>query len=197
MNQTGTLLQSLLTYNDGAVVKQIAGKFGLPEDQAQSAIASMLPALSRGFERNIQSPDGLTSLENALQSGNHEQYVDNPVTLAEPTSIEDGNAILGHVLGSKDVSRNVAGFASQQTGLDSSILKQMLPMIAAAAMGILTSTMASGGKTPGVSPQPASAGGGSGDVLGMLTGFLDANKDGSMLDDLLNLGQKFFQQPRA
>ena len=189
MNASETLLDSLMSYNDGAVVREVAQRFNIPEDTARGAIQRMMPALSRGIERNISQPGGLDSLLNAVGTGNHERYVDNPELLAQPATIEDGNAILGHILGSKDVSRNVAAFSGQQVGLSDSILKQMLPMLAAAGMGILAKQMA-GRASSGAAGQSQSAP----DMMGMLNSILDTNKDGSPLDDILGLAQKFFQR---
>jgi hypothetical protein len=42
---------------------------------------------------------------------------------------------LGHILGSKDVSRQVAAQASTRTGISELVLKQMLPAVATLAMG--------------------------------------------------------------
>jgi hypothetical protein len=47
----------------------------------------------------------------------------------------DGNGILGHILGSKDVSRQVAAQASARTGIGADVLKKMLPLVATLAMG--------------------------------------------------------------
>ncbi len=49
----------------------------------------------------------------------------------DDTAVSDGNNILGHILGSKDVSRAVADRASANTGIDSGMLKQMLPCLPA------------------------------------------------------------------
>ena len=46
-----------------------------------------------------------------------------------------GNGILGHLLGSKDVSREVASRAAAQTGLSADVLKRMLPLAATLMMG--------------------------------------------------------------
>ena len=75
----------------------------------------------------------LAALEGDLVSRMHLREV-----LADPATRDDGNAILGHVFGSKEVSRQVAARASAKTGIDSSILKQMLPLVAAMAMGGLS-----------------------------------------------------------
>lgn len=132
------LLEMIMSAQNGAAVQQAAQQTGMAPDQAQSAIAALLPAISSALKQNTNSPQGLGGLLQALQGGNHEQYLENPQSLGQDASITDGNAILGHLFGSKDVSRAVAGHASKQTGIDSSLLKKMLPIVATMAMGSLS-----------------------------------------------------------
>jgi len=47
----------------------------------------------------------------------------------------DGNGILGHLFGSKDLSRAVASQAAQASGIGQNVLQQMMPAIAAMLMG--------------------------------------------------------------
>ena len=54
-------------------------------------------------------------------------------------------ASLYNVFGSKDVSRKVAAAASAKTGVDTDILKKMLPIVAAMAMGGLGRQAAASG----------------------------------------------------
>lgn len=50
-----------------------------------------------------------------------------------------GNQILGQIFGSKDTSRDVATQASQSSGVDTSVLKKLLPILAGAvAMHFIT-----------------------------------------------------------
>ncbi|GAB5388930.1 MAG: hypothetical protein Alpg2KO_18980 [Alphaproteobacteria bacterium] len=200
------LLETLMQANGGAVPQQIAERFGLDENQAQAAISALVPALSRGVRNNTQSGDGLMSLIGALQGGNHARYVEQPQdALRSDDAVQEGNAILGHVFGSKEVSREVAGRAAEQTGVGQDIMKQMLPVLASAVMGAMASRM-SGGDAPAA--QASSGGGladlaggllgqvmgggqssssGAGDMGGMLNQFLDADGDGSMLDDVIGM----------
>jgi hypothetical protein len=154
----------------------IAGKFGLDQNQTQAVIGKLLPALGAGLKKNTAQPGGLEALTRALQNGGHSRYLQKPAELAGTGAIQDGNAILGHILGSKDVSRGVAARAAEGTGVDVGVVKQMLPMVAAALMGAMGQQQ----QAPG------------GNVAGLLGSFLDGNKDGSVADDLLGLAGKFF-----
>ena len=169
------ILEVIGAAQGGGAVQQLANQFGLKPEQAQSAVGALMPALAAGLQRNMASESGLSSLVNALGQGGHETYVENPSTLANPETVADGNAILGHVLGSKDASREVATQASQRTGIDPSILKRMLPLVAALAMGGLSrQSKTTGGPTAG----------GLGSMLGPL---LDRDRDGSMMDDVAGM----------
>ena len=172
------ILDSIMDAGDGAAVRQIGSQVGLDEAQTASALSALVPALSAGLRQNLQSPEGLSGLINALSAGNHQRYVDNPAVLGDPATVDDGNGILGHVLGSKDVSRQVAARAGAQTGLGPEVMKRMLPLVATLVMGAMSRQATAGGASS--LTNAAGAGG----LLDLLGGALDQNRDGSMLDDL-------------
>jgi hypothetical protein len=177
------MLAEILGANNGAVVRQLAGQFGLGENDARNAIGSLLPALAQGLKRNTGSQSGLESLFNALAQGQHAQYVDQPDVLSRQDAELDGNGILGHILGSKEVSRKVAGQAAASTGLDVATLKKMLPLLASVAMGVMSKQ---GAANRGLSQRETSAMGAG------LSSLLDMDGDGSIADDILNFAKKLF-----
>lgn len=124
----------------------------------------------------------------ALSNGNHQQYLDQPDSLTRPETVQDGNNILGHLLGSKDESRQLASQAAANTGIDAGILKKMLPMVASMVMGGLSKQENAMGAMNKLSSGAASQTSGLGS---MLTSFLDANKDGAVVDDVLGMTRKF------
>jgi len=75
----------------------------------------------------------------------------------QPTNTSRGDDVLGQIFGSPDVSRTVARNAATQTGLDPSLLKKMLPMLAMLVAGY----MAKQHSAPAAPP----TGGGLGDLL--------------------------------
>jgi hypothetical protein len=170
------LVDTILTANGGGAVTHLANRFGLSDAEATAVIQNLLPGIAAGLHRNI-GEGGLSDLVGALNTGNHQQYLDDPAALSSEATTEEGNNILGHILGSKDVSRKIAANASTRTGIGEDILKRMLPIVATMAMGAL-SKRASDQSTPNM--PGASAG-----ILGMLTPLLDRNRDGSITDDLL------------
>jgi hypothetical protein len=173
------ILDSIVGASNGGAVQQLAKQFGLPPEQAAAAIGALMPAVATGLKRNADTDE--SKLAGALATGRHEQYLDQPQSLTSAETALDGNAILGHIFGTKEVSREVAAGAAQKTGIDPAILKKMLPIVAAMAMGAL----AKQSRSAGAGAQAGAAGkGGIGAMLGPL---LDRDGDGSAIDDVTGM----------
>ena len=164
-------------------ISEFAKNFGVDDSQAKDAISALAKSLSVGLGQNTQDIKGLDSLMEALKKGNHTRYLDEPSILGKKETTFDGNDILGHIFGNKDVSRHVAKKASKETGIGSSLLKKMLPVVAAMVMASLGKKMLGGSKQSAPSRQADT---------GFLTKILDADKDGSMVDDVLGMAFKAF-----
>ena len=175
------ILDALVGGQGNAAIGQIAKQFGINVSQVRDVIGQLAPVLGQGMARNAQASGGLDALLGALQKGGHGKYLDNPSTLGDPSTRDDGNNILGHILGSKDVSRALAGKAAAQTGLSADIIKQILPLVASLAMGALNK-------------QTSSAPAAGNQITDILGSMLDRNKDGSALDDLIGMAGSFFKR---
>jgi hypothetical protein len=162
---------------------EVAGAIGIDAGSAASIVAAIQPALTRAVSKQAASGEGLDAFRRALESGNHQRYVEDPSLLRQEATREEGNAILGHLFGSKDVSRNVAAKAAAETGIDANLIKQALPLVASLAMGAM-SKETNAGRDMGAS---AAAGG-----LGPLGALIDSDGDGVDLDDVLGLARRFF-----
>jgi hypothetical protein len=187
-----SLLDAVIGKQNADMVAQLAQSVGIDQNDVRNIISQLLPAVSKGIKSNASNSEGLQGLLNALQTGHHERYLEHPEALKEEAAKEEGNAILSHIFGSKDVSRNVAAHAAQETGTDTGIVKRLLPLVAAAVMGTLSKQAS--GKTLSAGPAEAERFERADDssIGNMITSFLDADKDGDITDDLLNLAKKFF-----
>jgi len=150
-----SLEDMILSAGSANALQNFAKQNGLSNEQLTSAIQALTPAIASGVRRQTSSQDGLSSLLGMMQSGNHEKYLDDGDVLGSSASLADGNQILGQIFGSKDVSRGVANYASQSSGISGTILKSLLPIIASMVMGSLTRK---------------SSGSGMGDILGQVLG---------------------------
>ena len=176
-------------------VGAISRELGIDPATAQAGAAALMPQILAGFQQpaapaalaatgdgeaqSFGGLGGLGGLLGTITSMGGGALLDN-VTSNEPTQVSQGNEILGQIFGSKDGSRAVANQAAQQSGLEPSILKKMLPVLAMAAAGYEMTNAGSGqgglgGALAGMLGGQPSAGGAAqasaqDDILGSLSG---------------------------
>jgi hypothetical protein len=199
-------------------IGSIAQQLGVNEQVAEVGAAALLPAILGGFKKTAQAqPSGIEGLGGLLgQLGGGGLF--DSVVAPEPTPVEKGNDILGQIFGSKEVSRTVAGSASEQTGIDPSLLKKMLPILAMLVAGYMAKQSSGdseggglGGLIGGMLGGGQAGGGGLGGMLGNVLGgalgggakaapaagglgglasMLDFDGDGNPLDDIMGMAGK-------
>ena len=177
-------------------LQSLSRELGISEAQAAAGAEALAPAILGGFKKQAQAPTGPEGFGGLLTQLGGGGLLDN-VLSPEPTDVSRGNDVLGQIFGSKEVSRTVAQNASAQSGLDPSLIKKMLPMVAMLVAGYMA-------KQRGGSQLP-SGGGNLGGLLGGLLGgqqagtmpaggglgsMLDLNGDGNPLDDILRMAGK-------
>jgi hypothetical protein len=84
----------------GTDLGAIGARLGMSPDQTRQAMASLLPAVAGGFQK---------------QGDGFGQAAQLAAGTAPHAAVDPGNAVLGQIFGSKDVSRQVAQHASGQT----------------------------------------------------------------------------------
>ena len=182
-------------------LQAMARELGVSDAQAASGADALLPAILGGFKKQTQSqPTGLEGLGGLLGQLGGGGLLDD-VLAPQPTDVSRGNDVLGQIFGSQDVSRAVAQNAASQSGLDPSLLKKMLPLLAMLVAGYMAKQRDAGADVP-----PSSESGGLGGLLGSLLGgqatragsatpgaapglasMLDLDGDGNPLDDILRM----------
>lgn len=180
-------------------IDSMAKQLGIPPAIAKQGAEALLPAILGGFSKQAQSGGGagLGGLLGQLGGGG----LLDAVLGSQTAPVDKGNDVLGQIFGSKDVSRTVAGHAAEQTGIDTSLLKQMLPILAMLVAGYMAKQ--GGGQSSGggigdliggmLGGSGGGAGGSSGGLGGMLGGLgklIDRNGDGNPLDDILGMAAK-------
>ncbi len=167
-------------------LEKLAGSVGASPDQARKVTAMGIPILMEAMQRNASSPDGARALAGALDKHSKDAPVD-PRSFLDGVDTADGAKILSHVLGGrKDQAENrLAGQAGLSSGQVDGMLSSLAPML----LGLLGQKKAGDTREEGI---PGLLGSlmeqsGGGDLKKMAAGFLDADGDGSIMDDVGNL----------
>lgn len=186
--------------NSGAL-ESAAREMGIDTQTAAAGAAVLLPAVLGGFKKQAQAaPGGLDGFGAILgQMGGGGLF--DAVVGNQPTPVDQGNAILGQIFGSREVSREVAGNAAAQSGISADTLKRLLPVVAMLVAGYLA-------RQGGGQAQPSGGGaGGMGGMLGQVLGsvlgggrsatptagagglasMLDLDGDGNPLNDIIGM----------
>lgn len=158
-------------------VEQLGGALGLDSNRVGDLVKAVAPSLLGSISKQAESADGASSLASALQTGNHRKYLEEPELLLSQETTNDGNNILGHLFGSKEVSRQVAAQAAESTGVSADLIKKALPLLAGLAMGMVSKSSDEGRSLDGALPG----------LVGSLTGDGDFG-----LDDVINVAKKLF-----
>ena len=167
-------------------VEQIGSRLGVDGATAQKAIALSIPVLLEALSRNAAHPEGARALENAVERDHDGTILDDLGSLLGGRSA--GEAILPHVLGGRQ--QNVQERIGRASGLDAATVGQLLAMLAPIVLGALGRARQQGdgdlgsilgGARAQVQRQAPQA-------TDILSGILDANHDGSALDDVARMG---------
>lgn len=169
-------------------------QLGQDKKKTASALGAALPLLLGGMQNNASTPEGASGLLNALGNDKHGGGIlDNLGSILggdriDDDVLKDGEGILGHVFGGKE--QNIASAVSKSSGLDLGSSMNTLKVAAPVLMGFLGKES----RNQNVADQ-----GGIGNLLGSLLGgesqqqqgmvkrLLDADNDGSIIDDVAGM----------
>jgi len=185
-----TLTQQLLQQLAGEGIKQISRKIGADEQTTNAALSTALPLLVSALAKNTSKTEGAQSLNQALTKDHDGSILNDVPGFLDNPAAANGAGILGHVLGSQQPA--VTKGLTQATGLDNGQVDQLLQIAAPLLLGALGQKQQQKGLDPdGLSTylggQQQKAQASNPDLMGALNTLLDADKDGSALDDVLGM----------
>lgn len=203
-----SLFEMLRQAQGGQGLAELARQFNMDQGQAEGLAQMLAPTIGRAAKRRADSGDAETvlgQLHGEAQGG----YFDRPAEAASPQARAQGEQFLERILGSRGASQELAREAAQRAGADERQVADFLPALAAMLQGGMQK------QTPDSDIQGllgqargGGQGGGGGGILGALGGLLgggargtssgsggfdlggisrmlDADGDGSPLDDIL------------
>ncbi|WP_034040196.1 DUF937 domain-containing protein [Wocania ichthyoenteri] len=175
------------------IISGVSNQTNQPQNKTQDVLTMALPVLMQAMRRNAATPQGAEGLLGALSSKHDGSILDNLGGLfsggVDNNVVNDGEKILGHVLGGKQ--RHVENALSQKSGMDAGSIAQILKVAAPILMGVLGKQSKQqqvnspsgiegllGGLLKGNSPQQEQS---------FLESILDADGDGSVIDDVAGM----------
>lgn len=191
-----SIMQLLQQAQGGQGLGQLADQLGLDRTEAHGLAQLLAPAIGSAARQRAES-GGLQNLLGTLRGEDQAGLFDDAGAAASAAGQAQGRDFLSALFGGEDAADGLAEEAAERSGVDRDTVSRFLPALAAMAQGGLQrqvpddridemETEASGGGLAGL--VGGLLGGGSGrrgGGLGMLNDLLDADDDGSAMDDVL------------
>lgn len=174
------------------LISGVAGQTGQPENKTSDVLSMAMPLILGAMKKNVSSPQGAEGLMSALSSKHSGGILDDLGGLfgggVDDSVMNDGAGILGHVFGGKQPQ--VENALSQKSGMDAGSIASILKIAAPIVMGFLGKQKAQNNVS-----DASGLNGLLGGMLGgqpkqnqsLITTLLDADGDGSILDDVAGM----------
>lgn len=193
-NKTMSGILDLLNSDLGkTIISGVSNQTNQPQSKTQDVLSMALPVLMTAMKRNAATPQGAEGLMGALNSKHDGSILENLGGLfnngASNDIMTDGSKILGHILGGKQ--QQVVSTLGAKTGMDANSVAQILKVAAPILLGVLGSQAKKqqvnnpsglesllGGMLGGSSNKSQQS---------FLESILDANGDGSIVDDVAGM----------
>ena len=182
------------------IIDQLANQIG-GADKQKTAVAAegIMTTLMGALAKNASTPEGANSLFNALEKDHNGGILDDVMGLftgnvkPEQQRAANGEGILNHLLGGK--TSGAVDMISNMSGLDASKTGNLMTMLAPILMGTLGKAKQQNGLDVGgiasLLTHSVSKQSGRNPTMNLVTKFLDSDGDGSIVDDVANIGSKF------
>jgi hypothetical protein len=191
-----SLLQGQLP--DG-LLDQLSQQIGGDKEQTANAASGIINTLLGGLAKNVGSQEGADSLAGALDRDHDGSIFDNLSGLLSGdaqggnSSAMNGLGILQNILGDK--AGGAAGLIGQMSGLSSGQSGNLMALLAPILMGALGKQKQENGLDGGgiasllsnLVTQQSAAQAPSSPLMGLVSQFLDQDKDGSIMDDVAGM----------
>jgi hypothetical protein len=186
-----SMLDSIMGQLGGDMMGSISKQTGVPSNVIQGAIPAVVTLLTSALASNASKKQGAQSLTGALKNDHDGSILSNLPKYINNYQEGPGTGILKHALG--DRQGTVQKGLSKSTGIDKKAIGNLLIMLAPVIMGVIGNVLQKKKlNSTGVSkylgkeqkkiqkqaPQSSS----------FLTGLLDSNQDGQVIDDVGKIG---------
>lgn len=174
------------------IINGVAQQSGESTEKTSNLLSMAMPTLLGAMQRNAATSEGAQGLLGALN--NHQGGILNNLSGlfeggVDESVKQDGQGILGHLLGQKQ--NTVVNALSQESGVSSGSVGNILKIAAPLLMGMIGKQTQSAGVSDanGLTSLLGGlmGGGSSSGTSSLLTSILDADGDGSIIDDVASL----------
>jgi hypothetical protein len=182
--------------NDRQTLDKLGGSVGAAPDQVQQLAQIGLPALLQALGRNAATSEGAASLASALDQ-HQDDDVDDLDGFLNNVDREDGAKMLQHIFGGNNA--RVENKLAQKTGMEMNQVSGLMAQLAPLLLGALAQqkkqqNVDQSGITDMLGGLLQQSAGSKNNFMNMAMDLLDADNDGSIMDDLGGMFKGFMKR---
>ena len=182
--------------NDRETLDKLGGSVGAAPDQVQQLAQIGLPALLQALGRNAATSEGAASLASALDQ-HQDDDVDDLDGFLNNVDREDGAKMLQHIFGGNNAI--VENKLAQKTGMEMNQVSGLMAQLAPLLLGALAQqkkqqNVDQSGITDMLGGLLQQSAGSKNNFMNMAMDLLDADNDGSIMDDLGGMFKGFMKR---
>ncbi len=182
--------------NDRETLDKLGGSVGAAPDQVQQLAQIGLPALLQALGRNAATSEGAASLASALDQ-HQDDDVDDLDGFLNNVDREDGAKMLQHIFGGNNA--RVENKLAQKTGMEMNQVSGLMAQLAPLLLGALAQqkkqqNVDQSGITDMLGGLLQQSAGSKNNFMNMAMELLDADNDGSIMDDLGGMFKGFMKR---
>lgn len=182
--------------NDRETLDKLGGSVGAAPDQVQQLAQIGLPALLQALGRNAATSEGAASLASALDQ-HQDDDVDDLDGFLNNVDREDGAKMLQHIFGGNN--SRVENKLAQKTGMEMNQVSGLMAQLAPLLLGALAQqkkqqNVDQSGITDMLGGLLQQSAGSKNNFMNMAMDLLDADNDGSIMDDLGGMFKGFMKR---
>jgi len=188
-------LTDILTQQlSGDALSQISEKIGIDKATAGTAISAAVPLLVSALARKSSTPEGAEAIHQSITTEHNGGILDDVMGFLSGGASGGAN-ILTQILGTQRGA--IENGLAQHTGLNANAIGNILEVAAPLVMGALSKKQAeqgldAGGLSSYLGDQQQTAQSSASPLMNTLFNMLDANNDGSIIDDIGRIAGKLF-----
>lgn len=186
-----TLKKEILAQLTATAKKTLASRNDMDARTANAALGNAVTAILAGLQSNTQDENGAQALDAELSKKHDGSILDDLLAAVKDDGVQaDGAKILGHIFGNNQdkVKENLA----RTSGINASAVSDILTTLAPIVLGQLGKTKRTEGlDAAGLAEKLLQQSIPKTGAMRSIMALADRNKNGRVLDDLLNLGGVF------
>ena len=182
------ILKLIESQIDDTTLTAFASSLGVEKGKATELVSAVTPLLTAALAKNAATPAGAKALNSALEKDHDGSIFSNVSDLLANTGSFKADGILQHMLGDKQSI--ITDAAAKALGQDPEKITKTMQTMAPLLMGALGQMKKQDGLTVESLKNVLSSDNAGGNSLlkSMITSFFDKDKDGSVIDDLADMG---------